>query len=177
MRWRALFADLESQLDAAQSRDRLADVPDLTRAERAGVTLADRLRGHADAELAVTLRDGQRVDGRAVDVGPQWLLLADGSREHLVPLAAIAGITGLTQVAAPPAGVAVSRLTLGHALRAVARDRSVVRLCTTAGEFVARVEAVGGDHVDVVPAQADTGRPTGERRVVPWSALLLVSRL
>ena len=177
MRWEALFADLESQLDAVQARDRLADLPDLTRAERAGVTLADRLRGHGSAELGVALLDGETLQGRVADVGPQWLLLAEGPREHLVPLRALAGVTGLARAAAPPPGVAMSRLTLGHALRAIARDRAVVRLRTTAGEVIARVDAVGGDHLDAAAVQPDSGRPTGELRAVPWSALLLVSRL
>lgn len=179
MRWRALFADLESQLDAAQARDRLADVADLTRAERAGVALVDRLRAHGPEPLTLVLRDGERVHGRVLDVGPGWLLVADadGPGEHLVPVAAVATVAGLVAAAAPPPGVVMSRLTLGHALRVVARDRAVVRLRTDAGTLVARVDAVGRDHLDAAVVHADSGRPTGERRVVPWSAVLLLSRL
>src|SRR5690606_1129435 len=47
VRWSSLFADLESQLQAAEDQERLAAVPEVTRAERAAVALADRLRGHA----------------------------------------------------------------------------------------------------------------------------------
>lgn len=178
VRWDALFADLGSQLEAAEARDRLGDVPDLTRAERAGVTLADRARAHGARELRLVLRDGESVVGTVADVGPQWLLvLADGGREHLVPLAALAAVSGLVETAAPPAGVVMSRLTLGHALRAVARDRSVVRIRTTGGSLVGRVDAVGADHLDVALVHGDSGRPTGERRTVPWSALLVLSRL
>lgn len=177
VRWQALFADLELQLDVAQARDRLDDVPDMTRAERAGVALAARLRAHADAgEVVVTVRGGERCRGRLVDVGPQWVLLADGPREHLVPLDAIALVSGLGDAAAPADGPVGSRLRLGHALRAVARDRSVVRAQTTGGDVIGRVDAVGTDHLDVALVRPDDGRPTGARCAVPWSALLVLTR-
>ncbi|WP_146818908.1 hypothetical protein [Actinotalea fermentans] len=175
MRWQALFADLELQLDAAESRGRLDDVPDLTRAERAAVDLGARLRAHT-GELSVTVHGGECRRGVLQDVGPQWVLLADGPREHLVPLDAIAVVAGLGDVAAPPAGVVGSRLRLGHALRAVARDRSVVRVLTTAGTVVGRVDAVGTEHLDVALVRPDDDRPTGARCAVAWSALLVLSR-
>lgn len=177
MRWHALFDDLAAQLAAGEERERLADVPDLTRAERAGVLLADRLRASAAGPLTVTLDDGERVTGAVSDAGPQWVLLDDAPREHLVPLAAVAFVDGLGQVAAPPAGAVVGRLTLGHALRAVARDRAVVHVRTRGGVLVGRLDAVGGDHVDVALVHTGSGRPAGARRAVPWSALLVLSRL
>lgn len=177
VRWDALFADLGSQLGLAQARERLDDVPDLTRAERAGIRLVDRLRAHS-GPLRLVLADGEALGGVVADAGPQWLLvLADDGREHLVPLGALAAVSGLGDAAAPPAGVVLSRLTLGHALRAVARDRSLVRVRTTGGAVVGRVDAVGADHLDVALVRADSGRPTGERRAVPWSALLALCRL
>ena len=51
-------------------------------------------------------------------------------------------------------------------LRAVARDRAVVRVLTTAGETVGRIDAVGADHVDVALVRPDSGRPSGEVRTV-----------
>ena len=175
MRWHALFADLELQLDAAEARDRLDEVPELTRAERAGIALAGRLRAHG-AEVAVTVHGGECVRGELADVGAQWLLLSDGPREHLVPLDAIALVGGLGDVTAPAPGAVGSRLRLGHALRAVARDRSVVRLLTTGGSVAGRVDAVGTDHLDVSLVRPDDGRPTGARCAVAWSAVLVLSR-
>lgn len=175
MRWQALFADLELQLDAAQGRDRLGEVPELTRAERAGVELLDRLRAHG-GQVAITVHGGECQRGALIDVGPQWVLLADGPREHLVPTWAIALVTGLGDLAAPAPGAVGSRLRLGHALRAVARDRSVVRVLTTAGTVTGRVDAVGTDHLDVATVRPDDGRPTGDRCAVAWSALLVLSR-
>lgn len=175
MRWQALFADLELQLDAAAARDLLDDVPDLTRAERAGVGLAARLRAH-EGEVVVTLHGGEVRRGVPTEVGASWLLLADGPREHLVPFGAIALVAGLGDVAAPDQDVVASRLRLGHALRAVARDRSVVRALTTGGTVVGRVGAVGTDHLDLALVRPDDDRPSGARCAVGWSALLVLSR-
>jgi len=176
MRWQALFADLELQLDAAQARDRLDEVPELTRAERAGVALVARLRAHEKGDVVVTVRGGESRRGVIAEVGTQWVLLADGPREHLVPLDAVALVAGLGTVAAPAPGLVVSRLRLGHALRVLARDRSVVRVLTTAGTVVGRVDAVGTDHVDVALVRPDDDRPTGVRYAVASSALLVLSR-
>lgn len=175
MRWQALFADLELQLDAAAARDLLDDVPDLTRAERAGVGLAARLRAH-EREVVVTLHGGEVRRGVPTDVGASWLLLADGPREHLVPFGGIAVVTGLGDMAAPEQDAVASRLRLGHALRAVARDRSVVRALTTGGTVVGRVDAVGTDHLDLALVRPDDDRPSGVRCAVGWSALLVLSR-
>lgn len=175
MRWQALFADLELQLDAALARERRDEVPELTRAERAGVGLADRLRAHRGA-VGVVVHGGELFRGDLLEVGPQWVLLGADAREHLVPLEAIAQVAGLGDLAAPSAGALGSRLRLGHALRAIARDRSVVRVLTTGGTVVGRIDAVGTDHVDVALVRADDGRPTGARCAVPWSALLVLSR-
>src|SRR5665647_2944298 len=58
MRWAALFADMELQLDAADARGRDQTVADLTRAERASVRLADRVRACVGGDVRLVLRDG-----------------------------------------------------------------------------------------------------------------------
>lgn len=177
MRWAALFGDMELQLDAAGQQDRDRTVADLTRAERASVTLGDRLRACGAREVRLVLRDGTAVDGQVQEVGPAWLLLGDRGREHLVPFAGVATAGGLPDFAAPPETGVLRRLGLGHALRAVARDRAVVHVLTTAGRTVGRVDGVGADHVDVALVHADSGRPTGDRQAVALSSLLLVTSL
>jgi hypothetical protein len=143
MRWEALFADLEAQLDAARSAEVAADVAELTRAERATVELVARLRaahGHA-----LTLRSGaQQVSGTE-----QWVLLGDGPARWLVPTASVSAVRGLPVHASPAPGVVERRLSLGHALRAVARDRATVRVVLDADELSGRVDRVGADHLDL----------------------------
>lgn len=142
MRWDLLFADLEAGLDAAAAADRADAVAALTRAERASVRLADRVRAH-DGPAEVLLVDGSRITGEVRDAAPEWLLLAEGPREHLVLLAGVAVVGGLTSAVAPAAGQVLSRLGLGHALRGIAQDRSSVRLRVLGGELHGRVVALG----------------------------------
>jgi hypothetical protein len=170
MRWDALFDDLAAQLAAAERADASEAVADLTRAERATVTLADRLRGAA-GPVTVELRDGSRVTGEVRDVAAEWLLLAEPHRQHLVPTDALAVVTGIGRFARPAASARSERLGLGHALRALMRDRRPVRVRTAAGELVGWIARVGRDHVDV------EGTPGAwqEARTVPWTALLCVS--
>ncbi|MCV2394135.1 hypothetical protein OEB99_07440 [Actinotalea sp. M2MS4P-6] len=176
MRWDDLFADLEGRLDAAEMQERADEIAERTRAERAGVALADRIRAHR-GPVDLVLRDGHRVSGEIADAAPEWALLADGPREHLVPLTAVAVLGGLTDSAAADAGLVLSRLRLGHALRGVAQDRSLVRARVAGHELVGRVDAVGVDHLDLAEVAPDTLRPTGRRRAVAFVALDLVTRV
>lgn len=170
MRWDALFADMEHQLDAAALQDRADQVADLTRAERASVSLVDRVGARVGESLGLTLRTRERVSGRVLEVAAGWLLLTDDRREHLVPLPAIAVVDGLAQGSAPPSAL-TRRLGLGHALRAVARDRGVVQVVAGGVELVGRVDAVGADHLDVALVHPDSGRPTGRSSAVLFAAI------
>lgn len=175
MRWDALFDDLEAQLDAADRASAADEVGERTRAERARVLLPDRLRAAVGRRVTVVVRGGHQVTGTVTDAGLAWVLLDDG-REHVVPTTALVSVAGLPDLAAPPAGAALRRLGLGHVLRALARDRSVVHLVAGGVALRGRVDAVGADHLDLALVQPDAYRPTGERRVVPVGALDLVSR-
>lgn len=174
MRWDALFADMELQLDAAAAQDRTNEVAELTRAERAAVRLVDRLHPGIGRPIRFTVRTGERLEGVLVEVGPEWALVRS-PREHLVPLAALVTVDAVAEEVAPEQGPALRRLGLSHALRAVARDRSLVRVVTLAGTVHGRVDAVGADHMDVALAFEDNGRPTGRRLVVTFAGLDLVS--
>jgi hypothetical protein len=158
MRWESLFADMEAQLDAARAAQLAADVADLTRAERATVPLEGRLRAARGTELTVRLPGGDAASGTVLEVAAQWLLLGDGSRRALVPLAAVQAVSGLPMAAHPrDDGHVGRRLGLGHALRALARDRVVVRLATDGAEVVGRLDRVGADHVDVAALSDEPG--------------------
>lgn len=168
MRWDALFTDLELQLEAAEQAGLVEQVADLTRAERASVELVDRLHG-GRGRVGIVLRGGERLTGDLVDAAGQWLLLADPPREHLVPVGAVVAVTGLALGSVPPGAVA-RRLGLGHALRAIARDRAVVQLLAGPLLLVGRVDAVGADHLEVAVVGPDR-RPSGERYTVAFAAV------
>ncbi len=149
MRWNDLFGDLEGQFSAAQATEFEAGVRDLAEAERATVRLAGRLLASVGESVSLTLRGGTRVTGTVSDVAAAWVLLADGARETLVPLGAVAVATGVEHKASRLGSVA-ERLGLGHALRALAGEGVAVLVTTSGGDVLGRITGVGEDHMDVV---------------------------
>ncbi|WP_456845986.1 hypothetical protein [Cellulomonas sp. P5_C6] len=154
MRWEALFADMEAQLAAGRLADVRADVAELARAERASVGLDARVLSSVGRPVRVLVVGGDTVEGDLVDATTEWLLVATSPvRRALVPLGAVAAVDGLAEHAAPATGAVGARLRLGHALRALARDRVVVRVDAGGAELTGRIERVGADHLDL----ADVG--------------------
>jgi hypothetical protein len=171
MRWESLFADMEAQLAAGRLADVRADVAELARAERASVGIAARARSSVGRQLRVVVGGVDAVVGELVDAAPEWLLLAETPvRQALVPMTAVIAVDGLVAHAAPAPGAVESRLGLGHALRALARDRAVVRLDAGGRELSGRIERVGADHLDL----ADAGRAAGGVRAVTFAAVRVV---
>ena len=173
VRWERLFADLEAQLAAAQDRQTRVELAELVRAERAAMHLVDRLRAAVGLPLRVQVGflpgdADAAIAGDLVEVGPDWLLLADpfGGRA-LVPSAAVQAVTGLAPYVAPEERSVVARLGLPHALRALSRDRVELAASTESRTLVGRLDRVGADHVDVTPA-------SGPPWTVPIAALRVV---
>lgn len=182
VRWDALFEDLEAQAAALATAERAAEVDERTRVEVGTLTVIDRLRAAVDARVALRLPTDLTLRGTVERVGPDWLLLAeDTGREALVPTAALLGVRGLGRQASTPGsmGVVASRLTLRHALRGVARDRSAVRLHLVEGSVDATIDRVGADFVDVAlhpVAESRRGRAVREVEMIPLRAVLAVRR-
>ncbi|MFD2796957.1 hypothetical protein ACFS27_25595 [Promicromonospora vindobonensis] len=171
-RWEALFGDLEAQARAQSVAEADALVSELTRAEHATMTLADRFRAVVGAVVTLELLAGAHLRGTVREVADEWALVQgvrpEPASQHLVPLAAIAGVHGLGRQAVP----ATSRwaaLGLGPVLRALQRDRALVTVRTLSGTVGGRIARVGRDHLDI-DAPDDRGT-----RLVPFSALLVVS--
>ncbi|WP_068625415.1 hypothetical protein [Oerskovia enterophila] len=177
MRWDLLFADLAAQLDAAEAADAVQTIAELTRAEQATILLTDRLRAAVGALLDLHLVDGHGLTAEVRDVAPEWVLLAERSRQHVVPLTAIASISGLTRHAVAPTSRAEAGRSLGAALRALMRDRAPVRVRTRSGHSDGRIARVGRDHLDIeeLSHEQGPGRAAREGRLVPFSALVCVS--
>ncbi|GEL97701.1 hypothetical protein [Cellulomonas terrae] len=159
MRWESLFADMEAQLAAGRLADVRADVAELARAERASITLAARARASIGRPVRVLVGGADVVEGELVDAAPEWLLVATSPvRRALVPVTAAAALDGLVTHAAPAPRAVKARLGLGHALRALARDRAVVRVRAADADLTGRIERVGADHLDL--AEVDGRRGT-----------------
>lgn len=169
MRWDALFEDLEAQLHAAHDQEWRDEVAERTRGERATVTLVSRIAAARDHTITVTCRNGIRAQGRVTDVTAQWVLLADQSRHHLLPAHALATVSGLTTRATQFSTVE-NRLTFGHALRALSRDRQQVLVHMASEALSGTIAVVGADHMDIALIDAD-------QRVVsvPFAAIMCVS--
>jgi hypothetical protein len=185
MRWTALFDDLEAQLAALERSDLEAEIAEHTRAERGALSLLDRLTADLGTVLRLGVAGAGPVEGRLLELGEDWLVLqVDGPRGPgadlvLVPLAPVLSVEGLSGRADPGGPRGSRRLGLRHTLRAISRDRSVVRLTDTAGtRRTGRIERVGRDHLDLrlLPDDlGDRGGGTGTGPVgtltVPYTAL------
>jgi hypothetical protein len=153
MRWDELFADLEGQLETAERAELEAEVADRTRGELARLRLVDRLRPAAGSAVVLTLAGAGIVRGRLLEVGSDWLLMAeDGAGQCGVPLGAVLAVSGLGVRSAMPGseGALASRLGLSLMLRRVARDRSAVRCLLRDGTTVSgTIDRVGSDFIEI----------------------------
>ena len=183
MRWDDLFRDLEAQLDAAEAAELDAEVADRTRREAAqlGPGRPGPGRGRAPGAWCGCSGPGP-VDGVLVDVGSQWLLVAEtGGREVLVPSTAVVSLAGLRAWSGAPGsgGQVFARLGLGSR---AARDRPGPAAGPGAGSSTrsvvsGTVDRVGADFLEVTEHGAGEPRRRAEVtavRTVPFAALALV---
>lgn len=183
MRWDELFADLEGQADALDVAARAAEVEERTRIEVGALSVGDRLAAALGTPVRLQLLGGLAVCGTLTRTGPDWLLVdEDGGFETVVPLAGLRSVSGLGRWSAVPGRRAPvhARLTLRSALRAVARDRSGVRLhLVDGGVIAATLDRVGADFVEAAVHAPGEPRRRGEVRavqLVPFAALAAVTR-
>jgi hypothetical protein len=179
MRWERLFADLEAQLAAAEDADFSSEVADRSRRELALVQLADRMRA-STGRTQVRLDGGESLYGVVAGSGADWVLLADDGAETLVPLAAVAWVRDLPMQSDGPGSPVTGRLGLGHALRALARDRAETTvLLRTAERLTGTLDRVGADFVDLAEHPLGEPRRAGavtSTRTIPFSALAALRR-
>jgi hypothetical protein len=162
MRWERLFDDVEAQLEAAHRAELAGEVADRTRREVARLRLVDRLRASIGADLQLHIAGAGAICGRLRRAGEGWLLLApDSGPSALVLRDAVLTVDGLPAAAAEPGseGAVLSRMGVGHALRAVARDRSPVSVVLRDGTRLdGTLDRVGADFADLAL------HPAGEAR-------------
>ncbi|WP_426562247.1 hypothetical protein ACPPVT_16840 [Angustibacter sp. McL0619] len=178
MRWERLFEDLEGQLAAEDADELSAEIGERTRLERSRLALADRLLGWLGQPIVAHLVTGHQVAGRLADAGSDWLLV-DGPALTLVPAAAVSSLGGLgAATTAPGLELARRRYRLTAVLRAIARDRSPVRLLLDGGAtLTGTIDAAGADHFDLAEHPADEPRRPRSVlgvRTVPLASLVTV---
>lgn len=181
MRWEDLFADLEGQLEASESAVAAADVAERARIGMARTRLTDRLRVARGAWLEVTVEGAGQVGGILRRVGPDWFLLElPTAATALVSLPAVLSLRGLPAPAAEPGseGPVLSRLALGYALRALARDRSALVLTMRDGsQLSGTIDRVGTDFIDLAEhaiAEPRRRAAVSGLRTVPLGGLAVV---
>jgi hypothetical protein len=179
MRWQQLFADLTAQFDEAEAAAELAESASRARAELGGVSLAGRFAGSTGAEVQLRCRGGGRLAGVLVDVGPDWLLLADErGAESVVAMAAVTSAVGLGRRTGSEddAGRPRVQFDLRLVLRAMARDRSAVVLTTDDGVVLTgTIDRVGADFVELAEHPPGEPRRAAAVRAVHAVAVAAVS--
>lgn len=176
MRWAALFQDFETQMYAASRADLDAKTTELTRAEAAAIEMSSRFRAAQGTPVRLRLRDGRDVLGVIDEVATQWLLLSTQHGATLIPTHSIDVVYQLRRGASTARSGVLARLGLGHTLRALARDRVIVRVGIASGDVVGWIDQVGSDHMDLLLTHSpDNLRGRRESALVPFPALLCVT--
>jgi len=185
MRWSDLFDDLEAQLAAQEAAERQGEVVEHTRASLGRVRLSERLLADTGATVRLALRGGATVQGVIDDLAQDWLLVregeADRAREVFVVLASVLTVQGLSGRSDTGRRNRVQRsLDLRHALRALSRDRALVRVHDVdGGGSVGTIDRVGADHLDLSTHPDDLPRRTRDVHsvvTIPYTALACVVR-
>ena len=181
MRWDELFGDLEAQLEAAETAEAASEAADRTRREAARLRLLDRLRPAVGHDLRLQVRGAGQLSGRLVEVGAQWVLVAEqAGRQALVPLVAVLAVSGLGVQSVPPdqQDRVFDRLGLGSALRAIARDRLPVTATLVDGStLTGTVDRVGADFLELTEHAVGEPRRRSQvtgTRAVPFEALAVL---
>jgi len=187
VRWDQLFAELEAQYlqFAAAAED--AELGERIRVEQGAVPVGARLAGALGRPVRISVSAGRPVAGTLRSVGPDWVLVGEGSgREALLSLSAMTIVEGLTAATGAPLTGVAQRLDLRFALRGLARDRSPVALTIPGGrgvsgtddtELTGTIDRVGADFIEMaLHAAWEPRRAAAVRQVVlvPRSAIIVV---
>jgi hypothetical protein len=179
MRWEGLFADLEAQLAQGHWLDTEAEAAEMTRGERAGITLADRLRGALGAALQIQLAEGERLEMTVSTVGEAWLGGSDHGGSLLVHLDTVVAVDAPLVMATPQDSPGRRRPGIASAYRTLSRARAGVVVFGRDGRSLGEgtIDRVGRDHFDLAVHPRDEhrrGRNVRGVRVIPFSAVQVV---
>lgn len=185
MRWSELFDDLEAQLVAQETAELQGEVAEHTRAAAGQVLLHERLLADVGRPIHLALRGGTLIGGTLTELARDWLVVHEQlpavDREVLVVTTSVLSVSGLSgrSDAGRPARTRRS-LDLRQALRALSRDRAVVRVRDIQGGVTAgTIDRVGADHLDLSTHPDDLPRRSRDVRsvlTIPYASVVSVSR-
>jgi hypothetical protein len=166
------WPDPEADVAAAAARSESdVVVSQLAQAEWAQIALADRLCGSMGRQLTVVALDGSRHEGKLVEVGDDWLLLASGDTDTMLVLSAVTTVSGVGDPAVSSDGMRVSFPSVNSLWREWCRARRHTRIALADGSVLAgRVVRVGRDTLDVVLHSRDRAATSSDERVVVVAA-------
>ncbi len=163
-------------MHAATQLDFEQHINELARIEASRLTLAQVLRGALNGPVSLVMKTGTAFHGQLSRVEPEWVLLHEGGRSVLLPVAMIQRVQGAGKERAE----ARSRIsyTLAAALRVLARNRSEVvleldsqRPATLRGVL----DQVGSDYVLLMQLSDGVTRDFQNRQgsmVIPTASLV-----
>lgn len=177
MRWDRLFADLETQLEAAADGALDTQVADRTRHELAATSMEGRLRAATGRILELSVAGAGSLVGEVRRVGAGWLLLAvAGGPPALLATGAVVAVRDLP-VATRERGVA-EQAAIVQVLRVLSRDRTVTAVTLRDGNtLTGTIDRVGADYVDLAEHPLDEARRGSCIRGVRTVALAAVAML
>ncbi|MGB3187508.1 MAG: hypothetical protein WBG36_01810 [Ornithinimicrobium sp.] len=173
MRWTRLFDDLEAQLLRLEQAEREAEIAEVTRSERGRVSLIEALAADLGLTLRIEAMGVGRIEGELSEVGSNWCMLEMAvqgparRRSVLVSVSAIQTVAGLSGSVDQREGASARRFDMRSALRALARDRAMVRIHLASGATVSgTLDRVGQDHIEVADHPEDAPRRASSVRQV-----------
>ncbi len=187
MRWSRLFDDLEAQLVRLEAADLESEIAERARSERGQASLVQALVADTGRDVTVRVLGLGPVSGAIADVGQDWLMLDSTvqgparRRSALVPLQAVQSVAGLSGFLDQREGASQRRFGLRSVLRALGRDRTMVRVQLSGGWWVqGTIDRVGRDHCDLAEHPDDAPRRNSEVRAVqsvPFWAMAAIRQI
>lgn len=179
MRWDQLFADLETQLDAAADHELDAEIAVRTRREFAATSLDGRLRAATGGVVELSVVGLGRIVGSVRRVGQGWLMLeVVGALPAVIASRLVTAVRDLPVATRELANdTAIDAATgIAHVLRVLARDRTPTAVVMADGLMVTgTIDRVGIDYLDLAEHSLDEPRRPAVIRGVRTLALSAVA--